>query len=194
MIFWWREILSVVCWTSPETDSVWEDEVEISDTDLFRLSVMSHKTLQQIMLNIIRDVFTVFSTHSVILCQFLHKSFKSQWDDPYKENVFCFSMTVFGCTLWKLVNSNCYAFAGKSWNMCCNSTDLALSQYHLFSSLKVQLGGPNFRVMMRWNWCDTVVANAGCRVVSTGNWKHAPWYDKVPQLCRQFLWKLKWLV
>jgi len=131
----------------------------------------------------------VFFPPIVLFCANFSVIALLQWDDPYKENVFCFSMT-----MWKLVNSNCCDSAGKSWNMCCNSSDLALSQYRIFSSLKDQLGGPNLRVMMRWNGCDTVVAIAGYRVISTGNWKHAQWCYKVPQLCRQFLWKLKWLL
>jgi len=77
---------------------------------------MSHKTLQQIMLNIIRDFFfirdvlTVYFPPIVLFSANFSMTALSQWDDPYKENVFCFSMTVFGRTVWKLVNNQLLCF------------------------------------------------------------------------------------
>jgi hypothetical protein len=98
------------------------------------------------MLNIIMDDFTVcFPPLVLFSAHFSMTAFMSQWDDPCKENVFCFSMTVFGCTVWKLVNSNCWEIL----EHVLYSTALALSQYHLFSAPKDQLCGPDFTVVVR---------------------------------------------
>jgi hypothetical protein len=131
------------CWTSPQTHSLCCNgiEIEINETDSFRLRVTSHETLQQSMLNTNRVVFTVCLPPTVLFSAHFYMI------------ALCHSGMTHAKKIWQCLAAQCGNSIASA--VLYSTEQLALNQYHLFSALKDQLGGSNVRVVMRCSGCDS---------------------------------------